>query len=325
MAAAPVPRPTRCAVTLLPTEGIRKALVTAGDPSGRHLAGRVYPEPGGVRTVLWKDGVLQARPAMPGADASYDDINSAGVAVGTSFDAAGHEQAYVSAGGAAVRMPGGRASAAAINDAGVVVGTLGAPVFGGVPARWPSATAAPQRLPLPPGFRGGDALAVGEDGTVVGAVYREQMERTGMLWLADGTNRLMPLPTVDGRRATYFWPESIGDGWVLGRAVRDSADGSRRSFVSYRYRIATGTYERLPVALGPPALGARNGWVLGTTGDHRPVVVAGPAVVRLPAYRAMKEYVVSSFSADGRVAAGYTADTTADEGVANRPLRWTCR
>ncbi|WP_127500565.1 hypothetical protein [Actinoplanes solisilvae] len=319
----PVKTPTGCRVALLPTGDITKALVTSGDPTGRYLAGRVYPPGRKVHTVLWKDGVLQPRPAMPGADASFEDINSAGLAVGTSFDG-DRQQAYASTAETTTRLKGGRAVAAAVNDKGVIAGTLGEPHFGGVPTRWPSLTAAPVKLPLPAGFIGGDAGAIAEDGTIAGTVQRTGKEGTGYLWLPDGSGRLMPPPTFkDGSKATHFWPESIIDGVVLGRGIRDGGDGSR-SFESFRYRIATGKYERLPIELFPPAIGAANGWVLGTTNGYAPVVVSGEEVVQLPKYKGMTEYVVSAFSADGKSGAGYTTDTTDAEPVANRPLRWTC-
>jgi uncharacterized membrane protein len=322
VAAAPAPLPAGCTVTMLPSGGIRQALVTSGDPSGHYLAGRVYPA-AGVHTVLWKDGVLQPRPPMPGADASFDDINSSGVAVGTSF-AGDRQQAYVSAGNVMTRLRGGRAVAAAINDAGRIVGTLGDPVFGGVPVLWPSSGAGPVRLALPAGYPFGAAKAIDEDGTVVGLVAKKAREGTGYLWRADGTGRPMPLPTVEGQKASYFWPESISKGWIFGRAVRDSHDGGVRTFASYRYSLATNKYEKLPVQLAPPALGAENGWILGATNDYRPVIIAGSRVVRLPRYNQMKEYEVTALSADGKVAAGYTTDTTDTEGVANRPIVWSC-
>ncbi|MBU2663919.1 hypothetical protein KOI35_10500 [Actinoplanes bogorensis] len=317
-----VPVPTGCQVTKLPTSGVTKALTTAGDPSGRYHAGRVYPDGASVRTVIWDNGKLRPVPAMPGLDASFEDINSSGVAVGYSFDDAG-EQAYVLQGTRVTRLAGGRAAAAAINDAGVIVGTLGESRSAGFPARWSSPSATPVKLPMPSGFTGGDAVAVGEDGTVVGRIYRPDTDGTGYLWLADGTARLMPMPTVDGAEATAFWPESISGDGVFGRAVRD--DGEARTFASYRYRISTGKYEPLPAELGPPAIGATNGRVLGTTNDNAAVMIAGTEVVKLPKYQGLKEYVVTSLSADGKVASGYSTDTTPEEAVANRPLTWTCR
>ncbi|MEV4343157.1 hypothetical protein AB0J83_01560 [Actinoplanes sp. NPDC049596] len=328
-AAAPAPPvPRDCKVALLPSGGIKKALVTSGDPSGHYLAGRVYPGDG-ARTVLWKDGVLQSRPAMPGADATWEDINSAGVAVGSSFPSGDEQQAYVSTGATVTPLRGGPSVASAINEKGLIAGVLGSPYEGGLPVVWSSPQASPARLALPAGYAYGEANAIDEDGTVVGLVVRGNQKRmsdgTGYLWRPDGTGRLMPLPTVDGEKASFFWPESVSAGWVYGRAGHDSADGSTRSFASYRYDIARNRYEALPAPLGPPAIGAGNGWVLGTTGAYDPVLISGKKVVKLPRYKTMKEYVVSALSADGKVAAGYTTDTDEKEGVANRPVVWTCR
>ncbi|MBM2614809.1 hypothetical protein JIG36_04465 [Actinoplanes sp. LDG1-06] len=320
---AAVPVPTGCAVALLPTGGIKKALITASDPSGRYQAGRIYPGDD-VRTVFWKDGVLQSTPSMPGADASYDDINSAGLAVGTSFE--GEEQrAYATDRGTVKQLAGGRAAAAAVNDKGVIVGTLGAPFFDGVPARWASATARPEKLPLPDGYIGGDATVIDEDGTVAGRIYRKVGRLAGYLWRPDGTVSLLPVPPGND----FFWPESISDGWVYGRAgqdtgVKNGRAGSAREFTSFKYDIAANKYERMPVNMGPPALGAENGRVLGVTEGYSPVIVAGSKIVDLPRYRNLKEYEVTGFSADGKVAVGYTTDTDRTEGVVNRPLRWTC-
>lgn len=324
VAAAPPAVPTGCKVTLLPTGGVGKALVTGGDPSGRYLAGRVYPDGAGVRTVLWKDGRPAPGATIPGSDASFDDITTAGVAVGTGFDGRGRQQAYVYRDGAVTRLRGGEAGAAAINEAGVIVGSVGE-IYSGRPARWSSAGAAPTRLAMPAGFDVGEARGIAEDGTIVGVVGRRAMESTGHLWSPDGTGLLLPLPTVSGRKATAFWPESITDGRIVGRAVFDAADGGTRTFASMRYRIADGRYERLPVTLGPPAIGAANGWVLATTGRSEPVIVAGSRVVKLPRYAGLREYEVSSFSADGKVAGGYTTDSSGEVGVDNRPLMWTCR
>ncbi|GID30703.1 hypothetical protein [Paractinoplanes brasiliensis] len=322
VAAAPTPVPKNCRVTLLPSRGISKALVTAGDPTGRYLAGRVYP-PGGVETVLWKDGKLLPAPPMPGADASWDDINSSGLAVGYSNDAKGRQSAYSSRAGG-TRLAGGRAVAVAINDAGVIAGTLAEPHFGGKPARWASDKASPEELPLPAGYIGGDATEIDEDGTIAGRIYRKAGEGHGYLWLPDGTGRLLSPPTVDGKKAAFFWPESIIEGVVYGRTVGDLKDGTVRPSAPFRYTIATGAFERLPGGdLGTPVLGAANGWALGTKGINDAVIAVGDKVVPLPRYQGMREYVVSAFSADGKVAGGYTTDMS-DEDVANRPLVWNC-
>jgi hypothetical protein len=66
----------------------------------------------------------------------------------------------------------------------------------------------------------------GAGGAVLGTIARSVStgnDPTGYLWGPDGTGSFLPLPVVDGRRAAYFWPESIRNGWVVGRA------GSRRT------------------------------------------------------------------------------------------------
>ena len=316
-APAPPLVPKDCKVALLPSGGVKKALVTAGDPTGRYQAGRVYPAAGKIHTVVWRDGALLPVPKMPGDDPSFRDINSSGVAVGYSFEG-DNQQAYVLEGGSVRRLPGGRAIAAAINDRGVIAGALGDPYLSAIPVTWKSSRATPTRLPIPSGFTGGAAVDIGEDGTVLGSVQGKNGEGTAYLWLPDGTGRLLPKPG----QADFFWADSISNGRVFGRAVDDSADGSTRRFKSYRYVIATGKYEKLATQL-TTALGAENGWVLGTV--RGPVVLVGQKVVKLPAYKKMKEYEMTAFSADGRTAAGYTTDTTETEPVANRPLKWTCR
>lgn len=316
-AAAPA-GPTRCEVTRLPTDGVKKALVTAGDPSGRYLAGRVYQS--SVSTIIWKDGKILARPQLADGDPSFNDITSSGVAVGSAFIGE-RRQAYVYRDGKVTELDGRHTEARAINEAGVIVGSIGE-IFEEAPARWSSAGADVERLPMPAGYTHGSTDGVAENGTVVGSIAKSETDvKSGYLWSPDGTGYLMPLPTVKGVQATAFWADSINDEWVAGRAVfeMDGSRGSRR-FEALRYRIADRTYESLPVNTFP-ALLADNGRILGIT--DVPVVMAGSEVTKLPRYDWFKEYVISSFSADGRVAAGYTTDMDSVE-VANRPLLWTC-
>ncbi len=196
-AAAPPPGPTSCTIKKLPTGGITKALVTAGDPSGHYIAGRVYPPGKGVHTVIWKDGQILKADVVPGSDADINDINAAGVGVGSGFDGGGHVHAYVLRNGAVTKLAGGPADAVAINDAGVIVGAVGQ-LYEGLPARWPSAGGAPVKLAMPTGATVGTAVGIDEDGTVIGTVGSPSTEGTGYLWLPDGTARPMPLPTVAG-------------------------------------------------------------------------------------------------------------------------------
>lgn len=318
-AAPPAPAaPAGCQVSRLPTDGVKKALVTAGDPSGRYLAGRVYRS--SVGTVIWKDGKILARPQLRGDDPTINDITRAGVAVGSAF-VGERQQAYVFRAGKVAELDGRQTEALGINEAGVIVGSVGE-VLHTVPARWSAADAPLARLPLPPGYIEGAAAAVAENGTVAGNISQGGTDvPTAYLWSPDGTGHLMPLPTVDGVQATAFWVESINDEWVAGRAVFvEGADGPRR-FRPMRYRIADRSHQSLPVH-GYPALLADTGRIL-VGQDDGPVVVSGSEVTELPRYGRLKEYVISSLSADGRVAAGYTTDSDAT-GVGNEPLVWTC-
>ena len=317
--AAPPVGPKDCTVTRLPTDGFEKALVTGGDPSGRWHVGRLYP-PGRTQQrplVLWRDGKIVSKVLFDGGDDSLTDVNSRGVAVGSGFDP--DISPYVYSDGKARTLAGGEGAASAINDAGVVVGSLG-PLYEGVPARWPSTTAKPQRLPLPAGVESGEASDIDEAGNVLGTVTPTGKEGTGYLWLADGTTRRMPLPEVDGRKATMFWPAAIRDGWVVGRAVIDTAD--TRSFAFFRYSIAGNSYERLVSGAGMPARVAANGWVVGEA--DRPVITVGTRNTKLPAYSKLKgdqQYIVESISDDGLVVAGYSSGPD----VENHPLLWRCR
>lgn len=319
VAAAPA-GPTGCKVARLPTDGVRKALVTAGDRSGRYHVGRLYNTT--ENTIIWKDGRIQTKVDFPGSDATFYDITTAGIAVGSSYIREDQQQAYVYRAGRMTPLDGEHTAAFAINDAGTVVGSIGE-VLHEVPARWDSVTAKVTRLPLPAGITLGRARGIAENGTVVGTVSRDGMEDSGYLWLPDGTGRTMELPTVKGQKADMFWPESITDGWVLGRAVFDAPDGSWRDFAPLRYRISDGAYRELSARVDVTGGQlADNGWVLAS--QDRPVIVAGSEVVKLPAYKKLRDYWVSSLSANGRVAAGYSTGGDVDE-IGTEPILWTCR
>jgi hypothetical protein len=319
--AAPVEKgPADCTVTRLPTDGVTKAIVSGGDPSGRYLLGRLYTGRSPYPQVIWKDGRIAARPPLPGADGSFEDINTAGVAVGSAFQ--GEEiQGYAYHDGKVTAMKGGRGQASAINDAGVVVGGLG-DYLELAAARWDSVDAQPVKLPVPDGTRESHAVDIDENGTILGTLNGPDRAapQTGYLWQADGTSELMPLPVVDGVQADAFWPESIRNGWVAGRSVKDSADGSR-SFAWFRYRVATGTYEELPDETGMPDRVAANGWVLGTVTEPRILSEAG--VTKLPRYRKGTEYQLRSFSDDGLVVGGHMTGIGAS--TENQPLMWRCK
>ncbi|SDT66231.1 hypothetical protein [Actinoplanes derwentensis] len=326
-AAAPAaaPPPKSCQVALLPTGGVRKSVVTAGDPSGRYQAGRLYDA--AENLIVWKNGKIDARLRIPGADASIDDLNQSGVGVGSSY-LGESQQAFVYRDGTYSELDGSQTSALAINEAGVIVGALG-PFNGEVPVRWTSASAKVERLPLPSGYPVGIAKLIADDGTVVGSVGRGRLTLTAYLWLPDGTGKLMPLPTVGGKKADYFEPTSIAGDWILGAAIIETDDSEgrpSRALTPIKFRISDGTYHPVPATdgIGFGQL-ADNGWILALNNEsYKPVILSGSKVVKLPEYQRFKEYQVTSFSADGKTVGGYSTDMGPEE-VDNRPFLWTCK
>jgi hypothetical protein len=80
--------PTECKIERLQEpEGSTMSIVTAADPTGRRIASRGYPDGGDFKrsVVIWDDG-MPTRVDIPGEDQLLRDINTAGVAVGASFD-----------------------------------------------------------------------------------------------------------------------------------------------------------------------------------------------------------------------------------------------
>jgi hypothetical protein len=316
----------KCTIHRLPTGGISKAIVAAGDPSGHYLAGRVYPPGSYPRTVIWKDGRLQGGGTMPGEDADIDAINSDGVGVGSSF--AGDDQyPYVVKNGSATRLKGGTGSAVGINAAGVIIGGLGDDVET-APVRWSSAGAQPTRLPMPSGATDGMARVIGDDGTVLGTV-KVGKNYKGYQWKPDGTGRFLPRATIAGLTGE-FMPVSMNAGWAYGTVLIDLGGGASH-IMTVRLRIDSNTYEELPV--GDPAFGATNGWVLGMAADPGaeepttvPAIAVGKHTVKLPLDPKAHQYFLMSFSADGHTAGGYSADDSykANAPVKNLAFMWTC-
>ncbi len=318
-AAAPA-GPRNCRVTRLATNGVEKAVVTAGDPTGRYAAGRTYP--GGANShypvVLWKDGQLQAEIEFPGSDQRLDDINAQGVAVGSSYGG-DDSYPYVYLDGTMRRLAGGRGNTVAINDAGVIVGSLGGPEDNRA-VRWASPTAQPVELKLPKGADRASAVDIDTDGTILGAVDRGANRSVGYLWFPDGTGRELPVPTVEGKAGTSFWPTSIRNGWVAGDAVLETKRTT--SFAPYRYRIDTGRFEALPDGTGRHPMISANGWVLGMAA--KPTITSDAGLTTLPMHPKLTGRVnvqLVGISEDGLVVTGHGYS----DKVENQPLMWRCR
>ncbi|MFI1988306.1 hypothetical protein [Actinoplanes sp. NPDC020271] len=317
---------TSCTVARLPTGGVEKAVATAGDPSGRWAAGRLYSVQGHPsETIVWKDGAIHQRLPLPGADADIVDLNPAGVGVANGNDADDHELAFLYQDGKFTRLRGDAVSARAINENGVIAGSAGTAEQDPYPIRWASGAAVPARLPLPPGATSGTTADIAEDGTVLGSVATGKKSGTAYLWFPDGTGRYLPLPVMrDGKKATSFSGSAISNGWVSGEAVYETPDVTM--FTPMRYRISTGEFETLTTDIGSAPVISADGWVAGE-GRVSPVMVGAGRTVELPAYGAKSagpgdvSYDIRAISADGHVVVGYRVGS----GVTDDPLRWSCR
>jgi hypothetical protein len=325
--------PGTCRIDRLPVpDGHPRSVVTGGDPTGRFLVGRAYGSTGYVDKhplLIWDNGV-PTRVDMPGDDESFSDVTSTGVAVGSGFTGRDTQSAFVYRDGrlTGLRAPAGSVQARAVAENGTIVGNLGGGSVDYRPLVWRGPDAAAQLLPLPAGFPAGETVDVDDDGTILAKVSVAGSRGPdggdhGYVWGPDGTGRLLPMPEVDGKPAQTFWPISIHDGIVFGRAVK-AVGGGGISFDSFLFNLRTGTYTPLTHASGLVGNGA--GWIVGQES-------AGPFVAA-PGGRATLPTLVPPstdpevhlmnlavyISADGTVLGGQAVD---DKGLI-QAVRWRC-
>jgi hypothetical protein len=310
--------PRQCVIERLPLPGKQpKSVVTGGDRTGRYLLGRAYDGTGYQARhpiLIWDD--LQPRVlSMPGEDEALNDINSSGVAVGSSFTGTDTETPWVYQNGKVSKLTvQGSATATAIGEQGVVVGTRRTSSRAAVPVAWRSTTGPAVDLPLPGKGWEGEAMDVDADGTVVGRVRSAVTAETqGYVWLPDSTARLLPLPTIDGVPAVAFFPSSIAQGRVVGVAHKPFDGGFEVVVVVLDLR----TGEFLPPAqarygagnsLGWVAGGSKQGYVLASANEHT-------ALPRLPAPRPDTppfSVDIRTVSEDGHVIGGQVPDATGE-------------
>lgn len=327
--AAPAP-PRACTAELLPIpHGVQRSVVTGGDPTGRFLLGRSYPDKGEAHPiVIWDNGVPRDV-RLPGVDQSLNDVNPAGVAVGSSFS--GNQRApYVYRNGTVSKLPGVRYGAAgAINEAGRIVGARdeGDRTF---PVVWTSAEQPARDLPLPgPGWQG-SASDIDDEGNIIGSLRKGPAgESVGYLWPAGGgVGRALPVPTLPGGRARLFGPNSIRNGWVTGVARLDSADGRGWSMHPVRLRLATGEFVPLGSDAGFPSVGNGQGWTAGVAGMVGGAMLTDAGMVPLPDLDGKvggSFTEVRSISDDGRLLGGQVDDKSGRGGGQPRAVIWRCR
>ncbi len=312
-AAATAEGPTGCVIELLPVpDGEPMALTSGVDPTGTYIVGRTYPEGGGYRGVIWKDGEPTAVDLPGDEEESLSDVNSAGTAVGWSYLDLENPIPYVYRGGQVSALPGLKYGyATEINDAGMILGQDAE----GAPLVWPSATEEPTLLPLPEGTGFATANGLDEDGTIVGNLDFERP----YVWFADGTHREIPLPVIDGVQADSGLVGDVRNGWVVGWASRPGGPGS----VGFRWNLHTGEsrlFDEFPA--GAYAVTGQ-GWQVGTDGDFRALYVTDTGAIKLPAlFEPAPTFTTlpDAVSDDGTLVTGQSVDSA---GVI-QPVVWRC-
>ncbi len=236
--------PASCVANSLPLPtGVAYSSITAGDPTGRFIAGQLDPgDDRRRRPVFWVDGQAQL-PSPPGEDPAFTDINSQGTAVGSSTIRNTKGQLVTTAwhfqNGKFTTLKGLNPTARAINEQGIIVGTVDMS-----PARWRDANAEPEILDVPAGIAGPlTVTGVDEDGSML-ATPR-------VLWHADGTPSLLP---------SGFGGVAIRHRWLSGRSSQTGA----------RLNLRTGQLEMLDGnLLGLFSVISANGWVAGQSKDDK--------------------------------------------------------
>lgn len=310
-AASPMP-PTSCEQSRLPVPGNAEAsIVTAGDPSGRYLAGRSYVDGTFRRQVLvWEDGVLH-RVDAPGLDQQIVAINSKGTAVGNSYSEKGVVTPWVYRNGKVGRLPGeGDVRATDINERGEIAGTRGTEGWWFLPVRWQTKSREMDELSLPD-EHSGQASGITADGTVIVTIRRGRDRRTDQIlgWRPDGSTFELPLPA--GAGAVNF--VSVQGTKVA--AMVTTADGGQPRSVLWDLDDL-GQPKVISTKIAAPEAVNKHGWIVGTSAGFGFSGIASikGGVVGLGGW-------LSSISADGTVVGSYEPD---DNG-ALWGVRWTCR
>ncbi|HEU4426822.1 MAG TPA: hypothetical protein VFR67_30175 [Pilimelia sp.] len=314
----PIP-PKTCYVQRLPVPGGHPmSLVTGGDPTGRFIVGRAYPEAqlGDYPLIIWDNGKGRTV-KMPGMDQAFRDITSTGVAVGTTYGTTseGGRAPYVFRNGVLSKLAGVASGGAdAINEAGVIAGSRDLPDRS-IPVRWRSATEPAEDLPLPGKTWSGEAIAIGEDGTILGKVGQTRDAEQGYVWRPDGTTQLLPKPSG----TSTFRPFDMNGDWVTG--LGESGNGQLTPVL---YNLRTGRFTRWSATGAIPSAVNAVGWVVGSTNDGRAFLSSSGGMRMLPDLNNHKSPTANhakTISDDGRTIAGQGDDA---KGVIQAVV-WRCR
>jgi hypothetical protein len=297
------------------------SFVTAGDRTGRYLAGSARPGDGGASLLFWDSGKVTAIPS-PGAssDTEFTGINIHGAA--TVYGFVGEvATSWIYRGGKLARLAGDHVAAAAINAGNVIAGWRGeAP--DSVPVVWRTPESAPEPLPLPPGPGWhGEAWAIDDDGVILGIVGNYSGDvyvQQDYVWFPDGTHR--PLGTPPGYSDAQIFPSSYRDGLLTGIATQNSD-------LALRWNIKTGEVTQLPGARRPTLVNSQ-GWIVTEGRDAQLAADTRHRVtlsLDLPGQTDTNESDVRAISDDGRTIGGMVAINASGYPVAPRvAVRWRC-
>ncbi|MEU4370830.1 hypothetical protein [Micromonospora chersina] len=286
-AASPAP----CQPSELPVPpGMRNVTAAGVDPSGRYVVGNDVVGQD-FRPVLWTDGKPQALP-VPGRSVEVTAVNAAGVAVGLVQDGR-QEYVFRYQHGASTRLrtPPGNWHVyprPAINAAGdVVINAEPSGNSGGedsVVLLWRAGATQAVRLPLPDGA---NAFDITDDGTVVGALYRDGVASAAYAWDQQGRGRKLAAPAgetaagyaAQGDWATGgLWPSRSAALWNLrtGALTRLTTDGPGDAVNASGWVVAAGVLLRDGAAVELRVPGGRTGLAVAVSDTGLVVGLARP-------------------------------------------------
>jgi hypothetical protein len=288
------------------------------DPTGRFVAGWPLAVDAINPPVLWDGGSPATIPLVGKAPRIYD-INSSGVAAGTTDLGDEGAKAFVIEDGVATLLNGQYVTALSINESGTIVGKFFADRHH-VPVLWRPGSAEPEFLRMLRGLSSVGPIFIDDDGTIVaGMTGGAAVDGTVVLWGADG------VPVDLGPQLPTALPNgdpvppgvtvvSYRGGWISLRLGETP--------VLWNYRTGESRW------LDTPGPSNGNGWHVGD-GPDGPVLDNGDGgLLSLPAvpdviYGAFTTTDVVSLSDDGRTITGTINGAGPEDGDVI-PVIWHC-
>ncbi|GIF24730.1 hypothetical protein BJ973_008209 [Actinoplanes tereljensis] len=317
--------PASCTLHELPNGGHRLVHLNGSDAAGRWQVGTADPNAGGTQSpaMIWHDGKLVAQAPTPVRHLVLWDINSSGVAVGSSESGGSTNYPYVYRNGTFHRLKGGTGLAVQINDDGVIVGKLGK--YGSeVPVRWASPEAEPEELTRPAGETNLHGIYdLAEDGTAVGSYIGRTTKN--YLWRPDGTVRELDTPPLQKPEGGELWVVGLRFGWVY--AMFSDINGPDDGL--YRQDVRGGAWQRITHNSAAAQYGVSAPATMGAMLSPVPVVVIGSRTVDLPSGPLTGTgpviFGLNGVSADARVVSGNAVRTdTSNPSAPEQPVIWRC-